>query len=135
MARLDHFSDKSNNFKLKIYEKESSFIFSRTRESNGSCRAKHEDSVVDVVADKNKENSEPSIGGPVKCSTAIDYKNFTRTEKIVVDCDEPAHDVAPSTSLRDFFTLIALTFHSLFEGLAVGLGNSGHDVWKLFIGE
>jgi len=37
-----------------------------------------------------------------------------------------------STSLREFFTILALSTHALFEGLAVGLEESTTDVWKLF---
>jgi len=33
---------------------------------------------------------------------------------------------------RDFFTVLALSFHAVFEGLAVGLEEDTHDVWALF---
>lgn len=36
------------------------------------------------------------------------------------------------TSLRDFFTVLALSFHAIFEGLAVGLESAPGDVWLLF---
>ena len=42
---------------------------------------------------------------------------------------------APSTAIRDFFTIMALSFHAVFEGMAVGLEHHADDVWKLFIGE
>merc|ERR1712038_231720 len=37
-----------------------------------------------------------------------------------------------NSSLREFFTILALSVHSVFEGLAVGLEESKEDVWKLF---
>merc|ERR1719400_2800476 len=37
-----------------------------------------------------------------------------------------------SSSLREFFTILALSVHAVFEGLAVGLEESKEDVWKLF---
>ena len=37
-----------------------------------------------------------------------------------------------STAIRDFFTVLALSFHAVFEGLAVGLEDSIEGVWTLF---
>ena len=37
-------------------------------------------------------------------------------------------------ALRDFFTVLALSFHSVFEGLAIGLEPSSADVLLLFAG-
>ena len=31
--------------------------------------------------------------------------------------------------------VVALSLHSVFEGLAIGLEESSKDVWKLFAGE
>jgi len=44
------------------------------------------------------------------------------------------NDASPYTksSLRDFFTVLALSFHAVFEGLAVGLETESKDVWLLF---
>jgi zinc transporter ZupT len=55
------------------------------------------------------------------------------------ELSSPAHIsvVAPSSgssSLRDFFTILALSFHAVFEGLAVGLEDSTEGVWTLFAG-
>ena len=38
------------------------------------------------------------------------------------------------SSLRDFFTVLALSLHAVFEGLAVGLEDETKDVWMLFAG-
>lgn len=40
-----------------------------------------------------------------------------------------------SVSIRDFMTIAALSFHSVFEGLAVGLEPTSEDVWQLFGGK
>ena len=37
-------------------------------------------------------------------------------------------------ALRDFFTVLALSFHAVFEGLAIGLEPSSSDIWILFAG-
>ena len=37
-------------------------------------------------------------------------------------------------ALRDFFTVLALSFHAVFEGLAIGLESSSSDIWILFAG-
>ena len=38
-------------------------------------------------------------------------------------------------ALRDFFTVLALSFHSVFEGLAIGLEPTSEDVLLLFAGK
>ena len=51
--------------------------------------------------------------------------------------DSCENDTNPFTksSLRDFFTVLALSFHAVFEGLAVGLESESKDVWLLFAGK
>ena len=43
-----------------------------------------------------------------------------------------ASGLSTMTALRDFFTILALSFHAVFEGLAVGLEDSVEGVWTLF---
>ena len=52
------------------------------------------------------------------------------------DCPEEIcqNDANTKSSLRDFFTVLALSFHAVFEGLAVGLEKESEDVWLLFAG-
>merc|ERR1711892_883236 len=49
-----------------------------------------------------------------------------------------SHTHLPSGSelstLRDFLTVLALSFHAVFEGLAVGLEEHTKDIWTLFTG-
>jgi hypothetical protein len=62
----------------------------------------------------------------------------TLTNDCASECPEEIcqDDDAPYTksSLRDFFTVLALSFHAVFEGLAVGLEKESQDVWLLFAG-
>lgn len=39
-----------------------------------------------------------------------------------------------SSAVKDFLTMLALSFHAVFEGLAFGLEERKEDVWELFIG-
>ena len=39
-----------------------------------------------------------------------------------------------SSTLRDFLTMLALSFHAVFEGMAIGLEEHKEDVWELFAG-
>ena len=45
--------------------------------------------------------------------------------------DEHEHS---NSYLRDFFVVLALTFHAILEGIAVGLEEDLNDVWLLFAG-
>ena len=38
------------------------------------------------------------------------------------------------SSIRDFLTVLALSLHAVFEGLAVGLEQESDDVWTFFVG-
>ena len=37
--------------------------------------------------------------------------------------------------LRDFFAVLALSFHAIFEGLAIGLESESTKIWILFAGK
>lgn len=39
-----------------------------------------------------------------------------------------------ATTIRDFVTVLALSLHAVFEGLAIGLEEDVEGVWKLFAG-
>ena len=57
-------------------------------------------------------------------------------EATVSNSSPDKNDASPYTksSLRDFFTVLALSFHAVFEGLAIGLETESKDVWLLFAG-
>ena len=58
-----------------------------------------------------------------------DDKSPTHQENCVVD-----ENCGRKIALRDFFTVLALSFHSVFEGLAIGLEPTSEDVLLLFAG-
>jgi len=61
-------------------------------------------------------------------STTSNYKTFDDQDS------KPSKGKLKVTSsdLRDFFTVLALSFHAVFEGLAVGLEEDYQGVWLLF---
>ena len=48
--------------------------------------------------------------------------------------EAPSDKDMTSSILRDFLTMLALSFHAIFEGMAIGLEEHPDDVWELFIG-
>jgi hypothetical protein len=46
-----------------------------------------------------------------------------------------SHVLRSQSSLRDFLTVLALSCHAIFEGLAVGLEKDAEAVWTLFAGD
>ena len=40
-----------------------------------------------------------------------------------------------ASTVRDFLTVLALSLHAVFEGLAVGLEDSSNSMWTLFAGK
>ena len=72
-----------------------------------------------------------------------DYKTFERDDKVTKDSHvDHSHQEngfklsnERKRALRDFFTVLALSFHAVLEGLAVGLESDSTDVWILFAGQ
>jgi zinc transporter 1/2/3 len=67
--------------------------------------------------------------------TSATLKKTTDATAINSSADKRCQNDASSytkSSLRDFFTVLALSFHAVFEGLAVGLETDSKDVWLLF---
>ena len=48
--------------------------------------------------------------------------------------DGHSHGHLKSSGLRDFLTVLALSCHAIFEGLAIGLEDEADAVWTLFAG-
>ena len=84
-------------------------------------------------------------------SPLTDYQTFDRGNKAILPqmenqggSDSHVHHSHQENSLqvtngrkialRDFFTVLALSFHAVFEGLAIGLEASSSDIWILFAG-
>ena len=76
-------------------------------------------------------------------SNSVKYQTFDETNSKKPKHQTACYDVSyfkeeedqtSSSSLRDFLVVLALTFHAIFEGIAVGLEEEAHDVWLLFAG-
>ncbi len=46
-----------------------------------------------------------------------------------------SHVIRTRHSVRDFLTVLALSCHAIFEGLAIGLEKESEAVWTLFAGD
>ena len=81
--------------------------------------------------------------------TKTDYRTFERNNGALSQVHESRDDSHADHShqdnsakytngrkiaLRDFFTVLALSFHAVFEGLAIGLEKDSADMWILFAG-
>ena len=93
-----------------------------------------------------------SLSSQVSQPSSMDYKTFEKADKIHHRShhhDENSHvghshqpnnaNSSPvgngrKIALRDFFTVLALSFHAVFEGLAVGLESDAAAIWTLFGG-
>jgi len=58
------------------------------------------------------------------------YAQTLSSEETGPCCNE--EEEHSKSSLRDFFVVLALTFHAILEGIAVGLEPEVNDVWLLF---
>ena len=68
-------------------------------------------------------------------SSSDNSKNSPGSSNDQIDdvcCDDEDQD--SKSSLRDFLVVLALTFHAVLEGIAVGLESELNDVWLLFAG-
>jgi len=88
---------------------------------------------------KEKNNSEcnPSQGdGDNKDDHHNDTELGANTLTVPVTNQSAGHSHIPVgaqiSSMRDFLTILALSFHAIFEGMAVGLEQHTEDVWSLF---
>ena len=93
-----------------------------------------------------------SLSSQVSQPSSLDYQTFEKADKIQhrfphQDVDSHVgHSHQPNSAnsspvgngrkiaLRDFFTVLALSFHAVFEGLAVGLEPDATAIWTLFGG-
>ena len=83
-------------------------------------------------------NSNPGLQTPISAAVPSTSRVIIRTTESSTSSSEescPDSDGLSKSALRDFFTVLALSFHAVFEGLAVGLENEAKDVWLLFAGE
>ncbi|XP_034976410.1 zinc transporter ZIP3 [Zootoca vivipara] len=62
------------------------------------------------------------------------YHQGSSTSHSSSQCGLNVHELSRSTPLRLFSLVFALSAHSIFEGLALGLQEEGHKVMSLFLG-
>jgi len=88
----------------------------------------HNDMEVGFSSCHNDMDVEVETGyGTIK----VDKKDLKTTETTAPsECQASKH--AELSPLRDFLTVLALSFHATFEGLAVGLEKESQDVWAMF---
>ena len=93
-----------------------------------------------------------SLSSQASQPSSIDYRTFEKADKIQRmshdhhESGHVGHSHQPNNTnsspvgngrkiaLRDFFTVLALSFHAVFEGLAVGLESDAAAIWTLFGG-
>ena len=93
-----------------------------------------------------------SLSSQVSQPSSMDYQTFEKADKIQRrshhhdENSHVGHSHQPNSAnsspvgngrkiaLRDFFTVLALSFHAVFEGLAVGLESDAAAIWTLFGG-
>ena len=114
-----------------------------------SCDDKHEKQAIekDTFVDKSNGNVNSSLHQ--KTSTKTDYQTFDKSNGASVYNHQPHNDSHVGHShqeggskvkngrriaLRDFFTVLALSIHAIFEGMAIGLEEHSADIWILFAG-
>ena len=93
-----------------------------------------------------------SLSSQVSQPSSMEYQTFEKADKIQHRFhhhdgnSHVGHSHQPNSAnsspvgngrkiaLRDFFTVLALSFHAVFEGLAVGLESDAAAIWTLFGG-
>ena len=84
------------------------------------------------VEDAKNENQTTSVLQENK-NGGSNYNTF-HDSKNSLEAPDVHHHIPTSSSLRDFLVVLALTFHAVLEGIAVGLEGDVNDVWLLFAG-
>ena len=116
-----------------------------------SCDEKHEKQAIEkntkLCCDKSNGNSSSFL--QQKKGTKNDYQTFDNGNGASVHINQQNDDSHIGHShqengskvkngrriaLRDFFTVLALSIHAIFEGMAIGLEEHSADIWILFAG-
>ncbi|XP_013410476.1 zinc transporter ZIP3-like [Lingula anatina] len=90
------------------------------------------------LTDTNHEEDKPSgqPGDPTLSSNTDDNSSGTLSEPNVLDCTDDTELIAAKTGavpkIRILLLYLALSSHTVFEGLALGLQDSSVQLWTLF---
>ena len=82
----------------------------------------------------NGEKYPPLTEADTSSSNHLDAYQALNDEKCHQENCVTSSGSGTKIALRDFFTVLALSFHSVFEGLAIGLEKKS-DIWILFLGK
>ena len=108
-------------------EEKSPLLGNGNRQSD--YRSFNQDSTATPAAKTNDDGDDSD-------SRSVDIESFTSVDVAPVSSDNHSgghsHFHQGSSSLRDFLTVLALSFHAIFEGLAIGLEREVDTVWTLF---
>ncbi|CAI9754838.1 unnamed protein product [Fraxinus pennsylvanica] len=128
---LIHFLSDSNETFEDLTEKEYPFAFMLA--SAGYLLTMLADSVISYVYGKKKNNSDPQIQGYPNEKGSITGIPSHSHMQVETGTEEnlAKHSPTSATSLGDSILLIvALCFHSLFEGIAIGVAETKADAWR-----
>jgi len=100
------------------------------RASNAATNPETKDLKVDDTKEAYPTSNVDTSTKHVTTYTTVDENNHTDNHFHQENC-VTASGSGRKIALRDFFTVLALSFHSVFEGLAIGLEDKS-DVWLLF---
>lgn len=110
-------------------------------DNDGSQKRKKADEALadqdDVDAVTSAQNFNPKYAGKLKPSVQAMFPNYHSPDEEMSKKVEHHRQFGTSGTprvVRDLLTIMALSFHSLFEGLAIGIEDSADDVWTLFLG-
>ncbi|CAA2975938.1 zinc transporter 11-like [Olea europaea subsp. europaea] len=133
---LMHFLSDSNETFGDLTEKEYPFAFMLA--SAGYLLTMLADSVISYVYGKQKNNFDPQIQGSRNEKGFVNGIPSHSRLQVKTDTKEnlAKHSLTSATSLRDDILLIfALCFHSVFEGVAIGVAetkaDAGRALWTI----
>lgn len=98
-----------------------------------------ETSVIGRISDEPFTSSFPGAGTRRHCDSCEERVSVGRSNSVIEDQENHHHgedDILPEhehSSLRSILLLTALSLHSVFEGLAVGLQQKADDVIGIFV--
>ena len=65
----------------------------------------------------------------------VSHSHLERKESWKEEIEVAKGSAEKKVFLRDFLAVLALSIHSIFEGLAIGLELRSEDVWVLYAGK
>ena len=106
---------------------------------NSCCDAtNHNDMEMQTSVTNTEPGYNPKYSVRLSDSTSSVFPNYHAPDSLKPLPQENPSESPPLFSLlampsvlRDFFLVLAVSFHAVFEGLAIGLEDSSEDVWKM----